>query len=150
MYLVTNKKYVNKGKMLDKTELLDIDGFLMASKNKIFKIQGSNIREIRIMNRKLANPIASEVVFRKYERLLEILTDLLVTDDDSGDCCREALNQIEKFRLQIKNKYRAYLKRKELELMSKQLSILQKEAAMKLLEIDAFIMDYQNDNKRNR
>ncbi len=147
MYSISDKKYVNKGKLIDKTELLDIDGLLMASKNKVFKIQGSNIREIRIMNIHLANPIASEAVFKKYEKLLALLTDLLVDDDDSGDSYREALNQIEKFRLMIKNKYRAYLKRKELEKMSKQLTILQKEAAKKLLEIENVYDVY--DNRRS-
>ena len=37
---------------------------------------------------------------------IKLLTDLLVEDDDSGDSYREALNQIERFRMMIKNKYR--------------------------------------------
>ena len=120
MYSVANVKYVNKGKLIDKTELVDIDGFLMASNNKVFKIQDSNIRKILVVNKKLANPLASKKVFQRYSRLVSNLTELLVeADDGDGDSCREALNQIEKFRMEIKNKYRAYLQRAELELMSK-------------------------------
>ena len=33
MYSVCDKKFVNKKRMLDKTELMDIDGFLMNSKS---------------------------------------------------------------------------------------------------------------------
>ena len=37
-----------------------------------------------------------ESVF-KYERLINKLTELLIDDDDSGETCREALNQVERF-----------------------------------------------------
>ncbi len=134
MYSVLDK-YVNKGKMIDKTEIIDLDGFLMSSRNKAFKIGGSEIRQIKVMDKELANPLVSKQVFKHYERLLAILTELLVDDDDSGDNYREALNQIEKFRLEIKNKYRKYLKQKELEMMSKQLVALQGEARSRLMEI---------------
>ncbi len=150
MYAVSNRKYVNKGKLLDKTELLSIDGFLMASKSKLFKIEGSNIYQIRIMNKKLANPLASKIAFQKYKELLIILTNLLTDDDDSGDAFREALNRIEKFRMEIKNKYRAYLMNKELEQMSKQLTILKKEANRRLEEIQLSYLEYQADNRRSK
>lgn len=149
MYSVS-EKYINKGKLLDKMELVDIDGFLMGNKNKTFKIKGTNIHQIRIMNRTLANPLASRKVFDKYNKLIHLLTELLLDDDDSGDSYREALNQIEKFRLEVKNKYRDYLKRKEIEKMSKQLSILQKEAKKKIMEMSYSKEEYENNNRRSR
>ena len=70
-------------------------------------------------------------------------------DDDSGDSIREALNQIEKFKQEIKNKYRDYLKKKDLELMSKQLYLLQKEATERYMEIrNSFIK--MNEEKRSK
>ena len=48
---------------------------------------------------------------KKYDKLIKYLTELLVSADDTGDAMREALNQIEKFRLEIKIKYRKFLKR---------------------------------------
>lgn len=152
MYFVS-EKYVNKGKLLDKMEILSIDGFLMGTNNKTFQIQGTNVHKIRIMNRKLANPIVSKKVSQRYNKLIQLLTELLiddVDDDDSGDSYREALNQIEKFRMEVKNKYRDYLMKKELEKMSKQLTILQKEAKNKLTELIAAYEEYQIDNRRNR
>jgi len=150
MYFISNEKYVNKGKIIDKAEILNIEGFLMASKNKIFKIKGCNICKIRIVNKKLANPLVSKIVFQKYNDLLARLTDLLTDDDDSGDSVREALNQIERFRMEIKNKYRAYLLQKELEIMSKQLTILQKEARKRLEMIRSSYLENQNENRRSR
>ena len=135
MYSISSYKYVNKNKLINKEELNMFNGFLMGSKNRIFKINNTDIRHIIIVSRKLANPIVSKKVFKKFNKLLILLTDLIVDDDESGESCREALNQIEKFRLEIKNKYREFLKKKELEMMSKQLITLQKEATKKFLEI---------------
>ena len=150
MYTVSKKKYASKKKLVDKTEILDVEGFLMASKRKVFKIEGSNIREIRIVDRKLANPLASKIIFQKYEKLIEVLTELLLEEDDDGETCQEILDRIEKFRMEIKNKYRNYLKKKELEEMSKKLIFFQKEAQKKLAEIGASYLEYQTSNNKNR
>ena len=84
---------------------------------------------------------------KKYKKLIALLTDLLISDDDTGSTYHEALNQIEKFRQIIKNKYRMYLKKQELELMSKNLVLLQKEAQNKLLELQHNI--YEQMNKKS-
>lgn len=147
MYTINNKK---KKKLTPKEELINIDGFLMASKRKVFKINGAEIREIKVVNKKLANPLVYKKVLQKYNILINLLTDLLVGDDDSGDSYREALNQIEKFRLEIKNKYRRYLKKNELEKMSKQLMTLKKEANKKIIELRNSYLEYQNQSNRRR
>ena len=131
MYSI-NSSIRKKGKI---EEIFEITGFPMGSRNKVFKIKDCDIKEIKISNTTLASPIVTEKVLKKYYSLIEYLTELFVDDDDSGDAMQEILNQIEKFRLEIKVKYRDYLKRKELEMMSKQLLALQKEAKQRLLEI---------------
>lgn len=147
MYSVSNHKYVNENELIDS---IDIDGFMMASKNKIFHIENSNIRKIEVAQKRLAHPLVQKKVLKKYNQLISLLTELLVDDDDSGSSCREALNQIEKFRLMIKNKYRAYLNAKELSKMSKQLVALQKEATKRLLEIQNSYEEYVNSSKKGK
>ena len=149
MYTVKTKNNISKKKLKDKNDLLLLDGFSMASRSKVFKIGDSNIREIKVMDKKLANPLVSKKVFKQYDKLISLITELLFDDDGSGDSIREALNQIEKFRLQIKNKYREYLKQKELIKMSKELKLLQNEAKKRLLEINDY-MEYTNENHRSR
>ena len=117
MYSINNKK--SKGKVIEISELV---GFPMGSSKKIFKVDGCNIKGIEVCDRNLANPLASKKVLKQYNKLITYLTQLLIdADDDDGSTYHEILNQIEKFRLIIKNRYRDFLKKKELEMMSKQL-----------------------------
>lgn len=148
MYSV-DSKMKNKNKLIDKTELIELEGFMMGSKNKIYKINGNEVRDIKVIDKNLASSLVNKQVSKKYEKLITYLTELLIDDDDSGDTYREALNQIEKFRQEIKNKYRKYLKQKELEMMSKKLIVLQKEANRRLLEIQESYK-YQNENRRSK
>lgn len=148
MYSVDSKKK-NKNKLIDKTEIIELDGFMMGSKNKTFKIDGNEVRDIKVVDTKLASSLVNKQVSKKYEKLINYLTELLIDDDDSGETYREALNQIEKFRQEIKNKYRKFLKQNELENMSKKLVILQKEANKRLLEIQNSYK-YENENRRSK
>ena len=138
MYVVVHKN--NKYKVVDKNELLEIDGFMFGTKGKSHKINDEQVANLVICNKQLAYPIAYRQVEKKYKQLREYLTDLLVSDDDSGDSIFEVLNQIEKFRQIIKNKYRLYLKRKEIEQMSKELQVLKKEAELRLCEIQEYFL----------
>lgn len=146
MYYILTNKDLSKSLIADNTKLLAIEGFSMESRKKSFQIKGSSVTKIKVINKEMANSIVSKKVFKKYERLINKLTELLIDDDDSGDTCREALNQIEKFRLEIKIKYRHFLKKKELEKMSKQLVLLQKEANRKLIEIHNSYMEYNRSS----
>lgn len=110
-------------------------GFSMSTRRKCFTALDMDIDNLDLASKKMAHPMVSKKVKTLYQNLLFLLTELLVTEDESGETYREALNEIEKFRLQIKNKYRHFLKQKELEEMSKQLKLLQMEARNKSMEI---------------
>lgn len=134
MYSVNKEKKKSKKKV--EYDFINIEGFFLPTKNKKFKISGQTIREIKIIDKELAQPVVSKKVQKLYSKLIALLTELLISDDgENGETFREALNQIERFRQEIKNKYRAYLTKKELEHMAKQLSIVQKEAKTKLEEL---------------
>ena len=118
---------------------------LVIKKNKVFNIGDYKVSNIVIYSKILGEKVVSSKVMKKYDKLIKYLTELLVSDDDTGDAMREALNQIEKFRLEIKIKYRKILKKKELELMSKQLVKLQKVANERLIEIHNSYLELLNN-----
>jgi len=143
MYFVV--KSVNDKYLIDFDEIKRINGFLMATKNKTFIIEEVKVKNISVVNKKLAHPLVIDKVEQRYNKLIRLLADLLVSDDETGETFREALNQIERFRMEIKNKYRKFLMQKELEFMSKQLTALKKEANLRLFEIQSsYYIDREN------
>ncbi len=140
-----NKKF--KKNKVDGYLLDNLDGFIMTSKHK-FIINNQVIKDIKIVDKKMANKLVAKKVSKYFNKLINILTELLTSDDETGDDLREALNQIEKFRLEIKNKYRLFLNKKELENMSKKLLALKKEAFNRLNEINEYTNKFKNDKSR--
>ena len=148
VYVINKKNFTSKKELTDDVDFSKIIGFLLSSKTKRFRICDVNVYNIRIVNKKLANPIVSSLVLKKYDTLISQLFKLLVdADDDDGDSCRQVLDRIEKFRLQVKNKYRAYLNRQELMKMSKQLKLLQKQATEQFMEIQESLYKTSQSSK---
>lgn len=141
MYIIKNKKI--KYKLTDKNALDSIKGFLFGGSKRVHKIKGQEISKLVIYNKKLAHPVVKKQVDKKYKKLIDMLTDLLISDDDTGRSQMQALTEIEKFRQMIKNKYREFLTRKDLEEMSKQLTIMQKTAKSKIAELQNFLIEQE-------
>ena len=136
MYSISRKKVVKKKwKFKDFESLCNLDGSLMPSSRNGFNIHNQKITNINVIDTELAKPIVRKFVSTKYKKLIKTLTELLISDDDSGDTFRLALDKIEKFRMEVKNKYRRFLEQKELEIMAKQLSALQKQAKLEFSEL---------------
>lgn len=150
MYVVNKKYSVKRKKIMNRAEILNIKGFLLSSRTKNFKICDADICNIQVIDKKIAHSIVSSLVLKKYNRLVNQLLKMLVdSDDDSGDSYRQILDKIERFRLQVKNKYRAFLKKQELAKMSKQLTLIQKQAAIQLMEIqNSYYQERQSSRGR--
>lgn len=145
MYKVSNKKNKN-GKITTKINIIDLDGYVMHTKNKYFIIEGEKITDIKVINKVLINSVVTEIVEKKFKKLIQEITELFISEDDSEGSMNEVLNRIEKFRQEIKNRYRTYLKEEELKRMGNQLKKLQKEARKKKEEL----INYQLENTFGR
>lgn len=141
MYSISKKKVVKKKwKYQDFDQIKNLDGFLMPSRGNKFRIHEMVVKDILVVDVMLAKGLVRDYVYKKYKKLIAELTELLISDDDTGEPFRIALNRIEKFRQEVKNKYRIYLEKKELEIMAKQLSTLQKQAKLEFAELQNSLM----------
>ena len=141
MYSISKKKVVKKKwKYQDFDQIKNLDGFLMPSRGNKFRIHEMVVKDILVVDVMLAKGLVREYVDKKYKKLIAELTELLISDDDTGEPFRIALNRNEKIRQEVKNKYRIYLEKKELEIMAKQLSTLQKQAKLEFAELQNSLM----------
>ncbi len=129
---------------------ITFDGIMMGSRGKTFNIDGMKVKNILIVDKLMANFFVTCLVGKKYNKLIDKLMILLTSDDDTGDCFREALNIIEKFRLEIKIKYRKFLEKKILKQMALQLKQLQKEAENRFLELQNYYSEKMENNKSGK
>lgn len=130
------KKY---GKVSQNFDFVNLDGFVMASKNKYFLIDGERVADIKVVDDNLISNIVTNQVRRKYKKLIQELTELFICDDENGEgSMNEVLNRTQKFRHEIQYKYKSYLKKQELTKMAKQLEVLDKEAKIKLQEVTSY------------
>ena len=133
-----------------KSTNITFDGIIMGSCNKTFNINGMAVKNILIVDRLMANSFATCLVGKKYKKLIDKLMFLLTSDDDTGESFREALNIIEKFRLEIKIKYRKFLEKKVLKQMALQLKQLQKEAENRFLELQNYYSENMENSKSGK
>ena len=133
-YLIIGKSFTYNGDLTLGKELT------IKSHNNKVSIYNLDIQKILISNK----------VYKKYLKLLKMVNFYLDSDDDTGTAYHEALNEIEKFRQLVKNKYRAYILEKELKEMSLELKKKIKELEKKLVFIEVKSYDYINENKRSK
>lgn len=136
---------MNNYLMVEKT--LEFDGILDLGKNLIIK---SNDIKVSIYNLDIQKVFISNKVYHKYLKLLKLVNFYLNSDDDTGTAYSEALNEIERFRQLVKNKYRAYLLEETLKEMSIELTKKVKDAKRRLIYVETRTYDYTNENKHSK
>ncbi len=124
----------NKAKKLN-SKITIKDGYGLVSRKKNFMIEKTKVKNIKVMDKKLIHNLVKKKVDTKYEKLIKELITLLIVEDETGDSAEIILDQIEKFRQEIKIKYKMYLTKKELDDMAKQLIHIKKQAKLKLIII---------------
>ncbi len=146
MYKISNKTQI-KGKITTKINIITLDGYIMHAKNKYIIIEDEKISHIKVINKVLIRSVVAEIVDKKFKRLISEITELFISEDEDAEgSMNEVLNRIEKFRQEIKNRYRYYLKEEQLKKMGNQLKKLQKEAKRKQEEL----MNYKLENTLGR
>lgn len=106
------------------------------------------VNKLVLIQPTLIEKLVHKKVDRHFKRLLKLVTVILDTDDDTGTALREGLNEIEKFRLEIKNNYREYMTKEELHMLAKKLTILQEELKQKIFITENIITNQKAGKSR--
>lgn len=144
-YLIVKKK---DQKDIVYMEYDKMKGFPLTPKPGLSFQDSIQVNKMIVLKPSFIETIVHKKVDKQWKQLLTLLTILFETDDETGTAIREALNEIEKFRLEIKNKYRDYLTKEELKLMAKKLSILQEEAKQRLFALEYHTVQEKSGKSR--
>lgn len=145
---MSKKKYVvdKKKKKKDSVKVITIEGYNLSNKKNKFYIKGESVSNIVVTNEELVKRLINYKVDKKYKQLIDEATSLLI-DDDNDDNTTLILDHVEKFRQEIKNKYKKYLEAEKLRLMAKQLTVIKKEVAAKEIAIRESYLESKKENK---
>ena len=136
---MSRKKYVvNKKSSKKDVKTITIEGYSLASKNHKFVIKGESVSNIVVTDTDLIEKLIEYKVDKKYKELIKKATEVL-TEDDSSNGTGMLLDELEKFRQEIKIKYKEYLTHEKLNMMAKQLSIIKKEAEKRKIAIKEYL-----------
>lgn len=140
-----NKKYLIVKKKDDKAvtyfEYDKMDGYDLSPK-KGMKIEDAiNVNKIVIINPSLANKVASKKLDLKFRKLVKLLNVVFESDDDTGTAYHQALDEVNKLRMELINKYKKHLEDEQYDLMDKKLGILEHELKIRLYYLE---QNYEN------
>lgn len=132
-YLIVKKK---NSQDLTYFEYDKLEGYDITPKNKKPFQDSIQVNKMILINESLIQKMIQKKLDKRFQRLLTELNFLFDSDDETGTGLREALNQLERFKMEVKNKYRSYMKKEELVLLGKKLSILRNEAKLRLYYLE--------------
>lgn len=133
---VISRFYVNKDKINGKVKYFDyknLDGYCLTAKEVVHFQDAVEISRLIVINPEFASSIAMKKIEKKFNRLINLI-DVICNDDDeeSDDSYRLALDEVAKFKSELKTKYRKILKEKEYELLLKKIDILEQELKLRI------------------
>ena len=139
--------------------------------NKSYEIDEKEVKELNlsnvlIVNNNLIDQYMMKRINNRFKKILEYIARIYEDDDDdTTDSLMKALNQVEKFKMELINKDRKYIEKEHIELISKKVKIIEKELQDKMYEMairrrqnELFMRmmnmgvqeEYQQENRRSR
>ena len=109
-----------------------VKGYNIKPKNSVKFEDAINVDRMILINPSLIEKMVDKKVKRKFNYLINMMSIVCDADDENGDGLELALNEAEKFRNELCNKYRKYIADEKFELLEKKIAILEDELRLRL------------------
>lgn len=109
-----------------------VKGYNIKPKNSVKFEDAINVDRMILINPSLIEKMVDKKVKRKFNYLINMMSIVCEADDENGDGLELALNEAEKFRNELCNKYRKYIAYEKFELLEKKIAILEDELRLRL------------------
>jgi len=109
-----------------------ISGYNIKPNPKLKFQDAINVQRMILINPSLIEKMVDKKVKRKFDYLINLLSIVYENDDDTGEGLKLALNEAEKFRMELCNKYKQYINEEKYELLLKKIAILEDELYLRM------------------
>lgn len=106
-----------------------------------------SVNEMIVINPGLIEKLVSKKCSRTFKKILKLMS--LVSDDDDDSGYMLILDEIERLKNLVINKYKNYMEEKEYDVLLKKLEIIKQEAEYRKNKILEMNLSYE-DNKRGK
>lgn len=134
----------NKDKIITYFEYDKMKGYDITPKSNVKIKDAINVNKMIIINPTMINKMVIKKLNNKFERLLKIITLIYEEDSDDDVGYRHALNELEKLRMEMINKYREHMTKEEEMMFLKKLEILEVELKLRIQIIDSKVYEQEN------
>ncbi len=131
-FLIVKDKKTKEVKYFDYDK---IDGYNLKAKKNTNFFDDINVSRVIIINPSFSEKIAKKKMDAKFERLL-MMMNIVCEEDDSGEGLDIVLDEANKFRMELINKYRKFIEEEDLNLMLKKIEIIERELKLRRKAID--------------
>ena len=107
-----------------------IDGYNLKAKKNTNFFDDINVSRVIIINPSFSEKIARKKMDAKFEKLLTMM-NIVLEEDETGEGLDIVLDEANKFRMEIINKYKKFIADRDLDIMLKKLDIIEKELRMR-------------------
>ena len=148
-YLIVKEK--NK-KEIVYFEYDKLHGFNMSSKKKNIKLKDAiNVNKMVIINPSMIEKLVDKKINVRMRKLINLIINIYDSDDDPGSSLMQALNEIEKFKREIINKYLNYMNKRQMSNLEEKIRMLEGEVTKKSYVINEnFMEDEVYETRRSR
>ena len=125
-YLIVKEKNKKEVMYLEYDKL---NGYNITSKNKNLKLKDAiNVNKMVIINPTFIEKLINKKINSKIKKLVDLISIIYESDDDDpAGSLMQALNEVEKFKREILNKYLNYMTKEQIDLLEKKINILETE-----------------------
>lgn len=147
-YLIVKEK---AKKTITYFEYSQIKGFNMTSKNKNLKLKDAiNVNKMVIINQSFIEKIVDKKVNNKLKKLINLICNIYESDDDPAGSLMLSLNEVEKFKREMINRYIEYMTKEQLKSLNNKLKLLEKDVTIRAYVLNEKQMEMENENTKAR
>ena len=107
------------------------------SVDKAYKMKKNNTKDsngiIKFYDPKIIRRVVNKSIDFRFKKLLELMASIEESDEDPGDGLLFCLDETDKFRHELINKYERFLKKEQMEFLNKKIKLIEEELKNKLL-----------------